>query len=338
MTNPELGFLAEALACARAQSLSMQRECACCLYSEPPHAESPFICWSHDVSMNGTSTRSSPRRNTWSRIHGPAVASIRKRNGSCSTIIPFLFTVRPAPDDEDDMPQRSPFIGTIQPADSEPKQPAALVTEGFRIKPREPVKQDTLPAVQKQDTTDFKASSPSPQPADPIEQPPLSHKRKSLNVSINELFDFSADEHSTEPRNEFDWLLVRVLRTIREVIPSYSIIFFWIDHESQQLIIETKITDSTTIVPNRKIPFGNDIVSQIAANGLPEALTEISPNAERDLLGYYGQPNGVRSFAGVPIYFNRESSPSLRSIRKRRTRSTHTPSTRSDSSPKSFRG
>jgi len=153
---------------------------------------------------------------------------------------------------------------------------------------------------------DITPSDVTSKSAEETKKPGVGHKRKELNISIADLFDFTSDEHHGEPRNEFDWLLHRVLRTIREVVPSYSTVFFWIDNPGGRMIVEAKITESETMATQRKIPLGRDIVSQIAQSGLPEVLTEISPGAELDLLCYYRQPNGVRSFAGVPVYFNRD--------------------------------
>ena len=44
-------------------------------------------------------------------------------------------------------------------------------------------------------------------------------------------------------------------------------------------------------------------MSQIAQDGRPEILTEISPNAELDLIPYYQYKAGTASFVGVPVYF-----------------------------------
>ncbi|HZV12174.1 MAG TPA: GAF domain-containing protein, partial [Candidatus Kapabacteria bacterium] len=150
------------------------------------------------------------------------------------------------------------------------------------------------------------AKIPEPQEQILLTEEKPSHKRKELNVPIGELFDFASEEQHNEPRNEFDSLLNRVLRTIREIVEAYTVVFFWVDKGSSRLIVEAKLSESDTFATRRKIDFGHDIVSQIASSGLPEVVTEISPNAELDLLGYYEQPNGVRSFAGVPIYFNHD--------------------------------
>src|SRR5207248_7631682 len=40
--------------------------------------------------------------------------------------------------------------------------------------------------------------------------------------------------------------------------------------------------------------------------GIPEILTHISPDAERELLPYYMDASGARSFVGVPVFYRRE--------------------------------
>jgi diguanylate cyclase (GGDEF)-like protein len=111
-------------------------------------------------------------------------------------------------------------------------------------------------------------------------------------------------ESSEEPRKEFDFLLNRVLMVIRSVIPARTAAFFWFNKEKQQLVLEAKITDAPEdMTEKRKLPIGHDVVSQIALEGRPEILTQISPAAVLDLLPYYKYKSGTKSFVGVPVYF-----------------------------------
>lgn len=217
-------------------------------------------------------------------------------------------------DDDYEAPPLERVVRVPPPPTTETPALVANPDEGIRIlRPETPirVKDDAVPAAQPAPTVTRTRPSPEAQPA-PAPQtsaapPAPTHRRKELNVSIPELFDFAAIQQQPEPRNEFDWLLHRVLETIGTIVPAHSVAFFWIDRARNQLIVESKITQSTSFSPRRRLEIGQDIVGQIAVSGLPEIVTEIQANAEQDLIGYYTQPEGIGSFVGVPVYFNHEA-------------------------------
>lgn len=131
------------------------------------------------------------------------------------------------------------------------------------------------------------------------------HKRARLNIQIEDLME---DDHSAslnnEPRKEFDHLLTRVLMVIRSVTTARTAAFFWVNHDKRQLVLESFISDNPDIVSQqRKFLLSDDVVSQIAASGRPEILTEIKPAAELDLIPYYVRAAGTISFIGVPVFF-----------------------------------
>jgi|GEM_PF-406775 len=139
-----------------------------------------------------------------------------------------------------------------------------------------------------------------------LPQQPRETRRRKPDVSLNEFID---EDHQVpggqhEPRKEFDQLLNRVLMVIRSATNARTAAFFWVNAEKQQLVVEARITEATdAFVEARKIPLGRDAVSQIAIEGRPEILTEISAAAELDLLPYYSSPAGTVSFIGVPVYY-----------------------------------
>jgi diguanylate cyclase (GGDEF)-like protein len=142
------------------------------------------------------------------------------------------------------------------------------------------------------------------QPLEEEKEPSSNHKRAVLEVS---LLDFMEENEPapSEPRKEFDFLLARVLMAIRSVIDARTAGFAWANHDKKQLVIESYISESKdNFTQLRKLPFGNDVISQIAHSGKPEILTEIHPSAELDLLCYYTAAAKTISFIGVPVYFN----------------------------------
>ncbi|MGA7160356.1 MAG: sensor domain-containing diguanylate cyclase [Bacteroidota bacterium] len=121
--------------------------------------------------------------------------------------------------------------------------------------------------------------------------------------------DFVDDEQALieggrqEPRSEFNFLLQKTLSVIKEVVFANSVSFFWVNQESQQLILEAKFTDSQVFSTSRKLPIGSDIVSQIALSGKPEIMGQIAANAERDIVPYYASLEEIKSFIGVPVFY-----------------------------------
>ena len=130
--------------------------------------------------------------------------------------------------------------------------------------------------------------------------------RRSPAVSLSTFVNDEADEDLTsqEPRREFDHLLNRVLMVIRSVTNARTAAFFWVNSERQQLVLEAKITEAEAeFTTERKIPMGYDALSQIAREGRPEIITQISSSAELDLLPYYDRHAQTMSFIGVPVYY-----------------------------------
>ncbi|MBK6291033.1 MAG: GAF domain-containing protein [Candidatus Kapabacteria bacterium] len=141
-----------------------------------------------------------------------------------------------------------------------------------------------------------------------VEQVPVQREtsRRSPAVALTTFVNDEADEDlsSQEPRREFDYLLNRVLMVIRSATNARTAAFLWVNAERQQLVVEAKITEAEAeFTTERKIPMGRDALSQIAREGVPEIITQISPAAEMDLLPYYVRSAQTMSFIGVPVYY-----------------------------------
>ena len=108
---------------------------------------------------------------------------------------------------------------------------------------------------------------------------------------------------TVEPKSEFHNLLGKVLAAAKDVCFAHSAVFFWVNADSHHLIVEAKVTDSDNFVAERKLPIGNDVVSQIGLYGKPQVINDISSDTERDVLCYYKSLQEVRSFIGVPVFY-----------------------------------
>lgn len=150
-------------------------------------------------------------------------------------------------------------------------------------------------------------------PEDPPYMGKISHgdaRNAAREYKISDFFDVGSDIYKgdAEPRAEFDFLLLKVLTVIKEVLFAHSAAFFWANREKKQMVLETKLSDSSSFITGCRFPFGHDLLSKVALTGQPELVTEVNPRSERELLPYYDVAVSIRSFVGVPVYFTRSSS------------------------------
>ncbi|MBU3699105.1 MAG: diguanylate cyclase [Candidatus Kapabacteria bacterium] len=156
----------------------------------------------------------------------------------------------------------------------------------------------------RQEASDLESEELEPEPA--VAAPPRETSRRSPSVSLSTFVSELNEEDLTsqEPRREFDYLLNRVLMVIRSATNARTAAFLWVNSERQQLVVEAKITEAEDeFTTKRKIPMRMDALSQIARDGRPEIITQISASAETELLPYYDRPAGTVSFIGVPVYY-----------------------------------
>lgn len=130
-------------------------------------------------------------------------------------------------------------------------------------------------------------------------------KQRLTDAHLLQFFDLESEvfPSSSEPRSEFEFLLGKVLVALKESLIAHTAAFFWANFEKKELVFQGRASDSQNLIPDRKIPLENDIVSQIARNGKPEFISHISPSSERDILSYYRDIDFVKSFIGVPVHY-----------------------------------
>ncbi len=130
-------------------------------------------------------------------------------------------------------------------------------------------------------------------------------KTRLTEAHLTQFFDLESENFpsSSEPRSEFEFLLGKVLTAIKESLIAHTVAFFWTNFEKQELVFQGRASDSHNLVPDRKLPLENDVVSQIARNGKPEFISHISPSSERDVLRYYKDIDFVKSFIGVTVHY-----------------------------------
>jgi diguanylate cyclase (GGDEF)-like protein len=132
----------------------------------------------------------------------------------------------------------------------------------------------------------------------------------SIKVYLDSLRGFSSmprrASEAREPRKDFVLMLSELLELLREHTESQSALFFWMNSRKQHLVLECASLDDFAfkyLVQERRFAIENDAVSKTAIRAEPQLIQRIAPQAEYDLIPYYTDVIGVRSFASMPVFF-----------------------------------
>lgn len=134
---------------------------------------------------------------------------------------------------------------------------------------------------------------------------PRRQEEKATEFDIKDFFDLDSDifRGEAEPRNEFHFVLDKLLRAMKDVLFAHSVAFFWANREKQQMVLEAKATDSPNFMPAKRYPIVQDVASQVARSGKPQVLGRISPLAEKELVQHYTALEEIKSLIVVPVYY-----------------------------------
>ena len=103
---------------------------------------------------------------------------------------------------------------------------------------------------------------------------------------------------------QFSFVLEKMLTVVKEAYDANTAIFFWYSKKKDKLTVEKFVSNSSDI-SRRKFDLEDDILSKIVEAGEPELLSDISPAAESDVIRYYSKAQGIRSFVGVPLFYDK---------------------------------
>ena len=103
---------------------------------------------------------------------------------------------------------------------------------------------------------------------------------------------------------QFIFVLEKILTVIKDAFLAHSAVFFWYKQKTKKITLEKFVSQSNEIT-EQKFDLDNDILSTIIINEEPELLTDITPMAETDVLRYYNSPQNIKSFVGVPLFYNK---------------------------------
>ncbi len=127
---------------------------------------------------------------------------------------------------------------------------------------------------------------------------PPDFKKNFERIVLEELpEDVSQDE-------QFGFVLEKILSVVKDSFMAHTAAFFWYNKNRRRLTLERFISSSQQIT-QQKFDLEDDILGKIIQKEEPELLTDISPNAEIDVIRYYSAPQGIKSFVGVPLFYGK---------------------------------
>lgn len=104
---------------------------------------------------------------------------------------------------------------------------------------------------------------------------------------------------------QFLFVMEIVLEIIKNIYNSNSVIYFWFKQKSSQFSVGRFVSDTPDAIIMDKISKEDDILSKIVSNQEPEIMTNIPSRAEKDNLRYYKTPQNIKSFIGVPLFYDK---------------------------------
>lgn len=127
---------------------------------------------------------------------------------------------------------------------------------------------------------------------------PADFKKNFESIVLEELpGDVSQDE-------QFGFVLEKILSVIKDAYMAHTAAFFWYNAKRKRLTLERYVSASTQLT-KQKFELEDDVLGKIVQKEEPEILTDITSNAETDNLRYYNQPQGIKSFVGVPLFYGK---------------------------------
>jgi hypothetical protein len=161
-------------------------------------------------------------------------------------------------------------------------------SDGFEVViPRAPVVTEQLPRAPQHVTP--------PRPAVP-QATVKNQVAPPREFQISDFFDMDASiyQSETDPRTEFNFLLQKILRLMKDVLFAHSVVFFWANREKQQMVMEARVSESQGIMTARRFAIGHDLISRVVGTSKPEVINDVNPDSERELLPYYTVPASVK--------------------------------------------
>lgn len=106
----------------------------------------------------------------------------------------------------------------------------------------------------------------------------------------------------TTIEQELNGVILEILATVKETVQAKTVAFCWSSQSKRTFYMASNVTESPGFTKNKWIPFSGDVLTQIFLARNAQLYTDISQTDEAKIIRYYEEPNGIRSFMGVPVF------------------------------------
>ncbi len=162
------------------------------------------------------------------------------------------------------------------------------------------VKTDIKEEKENSETVKLEATKPiSTQSEERFFKKPKDFKQKYEELAISDY------PNKLNNDNQFLFVMENVLEIIKNIYNCNSVVYFWIKKNGSQFWVGRSISDTQDAIITEKLNREDDILSKIITTQEPEVLTNIPSRAEKDNLRYYKTPQNIKSFVGVPMFFDK---------------------------------
>lgn len=129
---------------------------------------------------------------------------------------------------------------------------------------------------------------------------------KNIEISMESIRELLKSDYNVnlKPKEDLEYMLSKLLMILSSITETKTAIFAVTDDEHINYIIESFVTavpDKISKDTNFKVK--NDLISQVIKTGKPVIINEINADAENDLIKYYSEKTGTKSFLGTPVFY-----------------------------------
>lgn len=128
------------------------------------------------------------------------------------------------------------------------------------------------------------------------------------NTGISDRYLEITNESAPKIENNkatISFFLDKTIRLIKEHLFAHSAVFYWVNPAAQKLTPAAYLAGVHDFKA-MAIPIGSDLLSQVVNSERPVCITSIKGDEEAGLIKYYNDVHGIKSFAAVPVFYDKK--------------------------------
>jgi len=102
--------------------------------------------------------------------------------------------------------------------------------------------------------------------------------------------------------SELNSVITETLEAVKETLQARTAAYCWSSRSKRTFYLASHVTDSENFTDQRWMSFAGDVLTQTFLARNAQLYKDITPSDEANIIRYYKEPNGIRSFIGVPVF------------------------------------